>query len=237
MFSMSVGAANVVGTCGVKNTIDDGLSVDAWNGSSEFSDLIILNISGIHHRYAVDVVFNGTLTFNTGSYIWDVNNLRYQTESSGMSDTEYSFQVVNYSDVPVGVEASITEVYNLLNTGDGVKLHFHTESVVSSDYTTAGTPDFSTTESTTATSIKGRLEGVDITDPLNSRYAPYLDFKAHLYIGESYDANADKDELWDLAVYALIRSTEDNKINLGRFTITISKVDFEDSDPGAEEIT
>lgn len=95
-FTFSVSADRVVGNS--NGNIDDGVTTFP---DTPISGNVVLELSGIESRYAVDVVF-GTLTFNFGDVSkWNVNTLEYETSASENPNVLITIDVNNYSDQPV----------------------------------------------------------------------------------------------------------------------------------------
>ena len=92
-FTFSVSADRVVG--GSNGDIDDGVTTFT---DTPISGNVVLQLSGIESRYAVDVVF-GTLTFNFGDVSkWNVNTMEYETTASANPNVLVTIEVYNYSD-------------------------------------------------------------------------------------------------------------------------------------------
>lgn len=226
MFSMSVGAANVVGTHKGKDqgTIDDGLSESAWNTSSSLTDVITLNMGGTHNRYAVDVTFGGTLTFSSGAYVWNVNNLQYETtETITLTDSSYTCLVENFSHAPVNVSFEITDTSQLNTAGADVTLdelnpitNISKGNGVDEDFVVVPDAD----DSNDKYVIAGKLNGVyAIPENKGNRNQTTVTFQAELGLSSaaSWADVMNKYVMWG-------NNTNTSAYTLARFTVTISKV-------------
>lgn len=161
MFAVNVSAADVtvteagtkhvVGTHQTNNTIADGLTAAEFGSGKSAEAIVTLNLNAAQSRYAVDITFGGNYHLGVSGLVWDVNNLKYVyvagdgTETIS-SDLAYTFEVVNYSDNDITVDAKCdtTDVFIIAALSYG----FWAE-------TTAKFTD--TTISTTA--VKGKLAG------------------------------------------------------------------------------
>ena len=77
---------------------------------TDFSQAVTLTINGKASRYAVDIVFGGDSSYtNTVEGItWNVNTLKYEVDTTTMTDLNYKFTVTNYSDKAVKAVVSAT---------------------------------------------------------------------------------------------------------------------------------
>ena len=228
VFCMSVSAANVVGTHGMNDNIDDGLSETAWNSSSSLTDVITLNVSGQHHRYAVDITFTGTFTFGTGQWIWDVNGLEYYQSASElqMSDTTYTFTVDNYSSKPINVSCEVTERDSYLDdafidislTENITATNTHaTGGETNADFVVSGTPNASLIEGLLK---QVRTEGIE----RGQREKTSVTFEALM---KSTSTESSVAERWNTSVGKYLMYGNEQGIaafTLARFTVTVSKV-------------
>lgn len=124
MFGMSAMAAEVGTVTSGKGQIGSYVGGNGPISSGEesfnetnFSQAVTLTINGKASRYAVDIVFGGDSSYtNTVDGItWNVNTLKYEVDTTTMTDLNYKFTVTNYSDKPVKVAVSDTENNTLLN--------------------------------------------------------------------------------------------------------------------------
>ena len=119
MFGMSAMAAdftidanptnnkNIVGTHGTrKDAADSHLDGDTDFTEKSIEAIVKLNLTEATSRYAVDITFTGALTINVSGLTWDVNELKYVTETATIANQEYNFTVTNYSDKTVTVKAA-----------------------------------------------------------------------------------------------------------------------------------
>ena len=129
-FSVSAAEANVgknqvVGSQGVKNSIDDGV---ASFDPTDSVGTVYLDIKTKAHRYAVDVVFDKLVFEYDSEYVWNVNTYDYEGVASGKEPTiETTVTVTNHSDMPIAltitpvVESALVDLISIAATHANVE--------------------------------------------------------------------------------------------------------------------
>ena len=94
-------------------SIENGITIADFVAPKTSVMPVSFTIGDLIHRYAVDVTFSSdtSFTFNTGSWTWNVNNLKYETSSTELQNTTFTIEVKNYSDMPVDIVGQITTPY------------------------------------------------------------------------------------------------------------------------------
>lgn len=113
---------HVVGTRGVHqdgtaaDSIGDGVWPFSTNGLDTTYELAISVVTGENmHKYAVDITYaDMSMSIAGGNMVWDVNKLEYVPNGEGVAlgNNEFDVTVTNYSDLPVYVEAVVTDNFD-----------------------------------------------------------------------------------------------------------------------------
>lgn len=164
VFCFGTSAANpqpehVIGTHGKNNNVSDGKEdIDTSNNSLN-SD-VVLKVGTVNHRYAVDVTFDDTYTFNTADVTWDVNSLKYVTSLGDVfSNKTLNITVTNYSDLSVKATGEITNSASDLDDAK-ISLKMNDAASVTVDAVTVGNGTDGSTVSTTG-SLSALLSSTD----------------------------------------------------------------------------
>ena len=166
-FTFSVSADRAVG--GSNGDIDDGVTTFS---DTPISGNVVLQLSGIESRYAVDVVF-GTLTFNFGDVSkWNVNTMEYETTASANPNVLVTIEVYNYSDNAVYTKVVPTFETALAADAELMALIFWNSSAADGkgtieDHTYYGVVPSATTTSPNPAWDRSRVE-LSLVDPNGS---------------------------------------------------------------------
>ena len=191
MFGMSAMAADhtVGGTDGT-TTLDP----------TDVSQSVTLNLAAAQSRYAVDITFGGTYELGVSGLVWDVNSLQYVANNVNTTisdDLKYDFEVVNWSDNAITVQATYSTANAFTTAG------------LSAAFSAQATTKFTDTDITTATvkgTLAGNVSGTAIDD------VSKVEFSAEIASGN-----------WETSINNLIEAGLTGEQVLATFTITVGQ--------------
>lgn len=91
------------GTGAPADAITDGAA--NLDGVLPVEATVTLELTGVNHRYAVDIEFDKLAFTYSAGQIWDVNNYIYVSSGTTLADPEVktTVSVTNHSDMPIGL--------------------------------------------------------------------------------------------------------------------------------------
>lgn len=91
------------GTNAPANAITDGAAT--LDGVLPVEATVTLELTGVNHRYAVDIEFDKLAFTYSAGQVWDVNNYIYVSSGTSLADPEVktTVSITNHSDMPIGV--------------------------------------------------------------------------------------------------------------------------------------
>ena len=114
------------GDSGDAKDVDDGVTTGEFVSSDPSYDLnITVSAGSVQHRYAVDITYsNMEMSMNGGNLVWNVNTLEYESDddetTAGFANQSFPITITNYSDLPVYLNAAVTDKYASVTNGDQV---------------------------------------------------------------------------------------------------------------------
>lgn len=85
------------------NSVTDGAT--SLNEILPVEATVTLELTGVNHRYAVDIEFDKLAFTYSAGQVWDVNDYIYVSSGTSLADPEVktTVSITNHSDMPIGV--------------------------------------------------------------------------------------------------------------------------------------
>ncbi len=178
-------------------TINDGWTDSQFANGQSSTGTVTLTLSGVEHRYAVDVEFSALEFTLSGNNVWNVNELQYDIGSTSNPEIDIVVRVTNYSDMPIDMKVEPVLASNL----SGIGARF-----VVTDVTGSLTGNISG-HVYTSTLPSASLSNTATTDSCKVEFEPTVE--------QGND--------WGLLFDNLSQFVIDGKVTLGTITVTVSK--------------